>query len=134
MGSCLSTADVPQQAVTKDNKNTASRDSGERKKRNPAVDASLAYFDAIADPKEVESIRSQFRGTVYFDSLLEDEINTQSEEPEDESSFRYAPAQVANPHPRATIRFAESATLLQQQGQQQEDTGSSAATTTKNSS
>lgn len=111
MGSCCSKAEEPQTQQGKAETKTTTTTT----RAAPAfVDKSLAFFDAPADPKELESIRNQFRGTIYYDAL--DSSSLEQEEQEEEPSFRYAPAQVANPHPRATVVFDHGETLLKHAG------------------
>jgi len=76
---------------------------------------SLDHFDGQEKSlkKELESIRENFRGTVYFDALEDIEIEDEGDfKMKDDQPFRYAPATSANPHPRASLAFDQSATLL----------------------
>jgi len=118
MGSCVSKVAVPQQQqkAAETTTRAASSTSGEptNTATRTALDKSLAFFDSKADPKELESIRSQFRGTVYYDAL-DSSVLLQEVEDKPQEEFRYAPAQVANPHRRATVLFDHSATLLKQE-------------------
>jgi hypothetical protein len=63
----------------------------------------------------LKSLQEQFRGTVYFDALDTLDAENQKDEIFEQSnnnSFRYAPATIANPYPRASIAFDKIQTLL----------------------
>jgi len=82
-------------------------------KKSRTANKKNAKSDAEEKPlkNELESIREKFRGTVYFDAIDHIEIDEDGKE-KDEESFHYAPATGANPHPRASIAFDQSSTML----------------------